>query len=43
VSHVTRRVAYIGLHGFWPVEKLAELTGGPTGCGVVARGGCLFA
>ena len=28
---------------FWPVEDLAELTGGPTGSGQVARGACLFA
>ena len=28
---------------FWPVEELAQLAGGPTGCGEVARGGCLFA
>ena len=27
------------MEGFWPVEKLAD---GPTGCGEVARGGCLF-
>jgi len=29
--------------GFWPVKNLAELAEGPTGCGKVARGGCLFA
>jgi hypothetical protein len=29
--------------GFWPVEDLAELAEGPTGCGEEARGGCLFA
>jgi hypothetical protein len=31
------------VHGFWPVEELAELADGPTGCGEVARGGCSFA
>ena len=29
------------MRGFWPVE-LAELADGPTGCGAVARGGCVF-
>ena len=43
MSHVTRRVAYIAVHGFWPVEKLAEMTDGSIGCGGVARGGYLFA
>jgi len=28
---------------FWPVEVLAELADKPTGCGEVARGGCIFA
>ena len=28
--------------GFWPVEEFAQLADGPTGCGAVARGGCLF-
>jgi len=31
------------VHGFCPVEVLAQLADGPTGCGDVARGGCLFA
>ena len=31
------------MHGFWPVEELAELADGPTGRGEVARGGCSFA
>jgi hypothetical protein len=31
------------VHGFRPVEKLAELAAGPTGCFEEARGGCLFA
>jgi len=30
------------VHGFWKAEDLAELADGPTGCGEVARGGCLF-
>ena len=30
------------MHGFGPVV-LAELADGPTGCGEVARGGCIFA
>ena len=34
---------YSAVHGFWPAEELAELADGPTGCGEVARGGCLFA
>jgi hypothetical protein len=42
MSRVTRRVAYIAVHRFWPVEELAELADGPSGCGGVARGGCLF-
>ena len=28
---------------FWSAGDLAELADGPTGCGEVARGGCLFA
>ena len=28
---------------FWPLEELDELAAVPTGCGEVARGGCLFA
>jgi len=35
--------AYSAVHGFLPVEELAELADGPTGCGEVTRGGCLFA
>jgi len=31
------------MHGFWPLEEIAELADGPTGCTEVARGGCLFA
>jgi len=31
------------LHGFWPVEDLAELANGSIWRGAVARGGCLFA
>jgi hypothetical protein len=31
------------MHGFWPVEGLAELVDEPTRCDDVARGGCLFA
>jgi len=31
------------VHGFWPVEVLAELANVPTECGEVARGGCIFA
>ena len=27
------------MHGFWPVEALAD---GSTGCGEVASGGCLL-
>jgi len=42
MTRVTRRVAYIAVRDFWPVEKLAELLDGPTGCGEVARSGCLF-
>jgi len=32
---------YSAVHGFWSVE-LAEPVTEPTGCGKVARGGCLF-
>jgi hypothetical protein len=31
------------VHGLWPVEELAKLADGPSGCGNVARGGCLLA
>jgi hypothetical protein len=31
------------VHGFWPVEELAELADGPIEYGEVVRGGCLFA
>ena len=34
---------YSAVHSFWSVEMLAKLADGPTGCGEVARGGCLFA
>ena len=27
----------------WPVDELMELADRPTGCGTVARGGCLLA
>ena len=30
------------MRGFWPVEDLAQLADGPTGCGELARGGCLI-
>ena len=33
---------YSAVHGFWSVE-LTEPVTEPTGCGEVARGGCLFA
>jgi hypothetical protein len=42
-SKFIRNFFYSTVHGFWPVEVLAELADGPTGCGEVARGGCLFA
>lgn len=31
------------MDGFWSVEELVELVDGPTGCGKMARGGCLYA
>ena len=31
------------MHDFGRWKELAELADGPTGCGEVARGGCLFA
>jgi hypothetical protein len=34
---------YGTLHCFRPVEESAELADGPSRCGEVARGGCLFA
>jgi hypothetical protein len=36
-------LGYSAVHGFRPVEDLAELLDGPTGCGEVAKGGCLCA
>ena len=33
-------VLYSMLFRFWPVEELAKLADGSTGCGEVARGGC---
>ena len=35
--------AYSAVHDFWLVEELAELADGPTGCGEVTKGRCLFA
>lgn len=35
--------AYSVMHGFWLVEELAELADGPTGCGEMIKGRCLFA
>jgi len=35
--------SYSAVNGFWPVEKFAELADGSTGCGEVAKDGCLFA
>jgi hypothetical protein len=32
---------YGAVQGLWPVEELAQLANGPTGCSGVARGGCL--
>ena len=37
---IMANVRYIALYDYWPVEELAELAYGPTGCGEVARGGC---
>jgi len=34
---------YSAVHGFLPVEELAELAHRPTGCGEVTRCRCLFA
>jgi len=31
------------MHGFWPVEEVADLVGRPTACGEGVRGGHLFA
>jgi len=41
-SKIIRNFFYSTVHGFWPVEVLAELADGPTGCGEVAMGGCIF-
>jgi hypothetical protein len=38
-----RGTCYSAVHGFWPVEELAELAEGPTVCGEVGKNGCLFA
>ena len=34
---------YSAVHGIWPVEELAKLAGGPTGCGELTRDVCSFA
>ena len=34
---------YSAVHGFWPLEKQAELAEGPIGCGALASGRCLIA
>jgi hypothetical protein len=34
---------YSTVIGFWSVEEVAELVGGPTGRGELARSECLFA
>jgi hypothetical protein len=41
-SKVIRNFFYSAVQGFGPVA-LAELPDGATGCGEVARGGCIFA
>ena len=33
---------YSSLRRFWPVEDVAEVADGPTGCDEVARGGCSY-
>ena len=33
---------YSAVYNFWPVEDLEELADGPTGCGELARGGCVL-
>ena len=35
-------MSYSAVHVFWPVGSFAEQADGSTGCGEVARGGCLF-
>ena len=40
---ITQNLWYSAVHYFWPVQELAELADGPTGCGEAARGGCSFA
>jgi len=40
---VERDKCYTAVLRFWSVQNLAELADEPTGCGEVARGGCLFA
>ena len=37
-----KEIQYSAVRGIWPLEEWAELAAGPTGCGEVARGGCLF-
>ena len=43
LAKCTRSLLYSTLRRFRPVEESAELADGPSGCGEVARGGCLFA
>jgi hypothetical protein len=42
-TQLERPVLDSAVHGFWPLEELAELTDGPTGRGEVTSAGCLFA
>jgi len=42
IGHLIDSYSYSAVKGFWPVEEFAELVDGSTGCGEVARGGCLI-
>jgi len=42
-KHRTECTLYSAVNGFWPVEELAEVADGSTGCGEMARAGCSFA
>jgi len=30
------------VHGFWPADEFVDLVDRPTGCGKVARRGCVY-
>ena len=43
VSFTPSMTLFSAVYDFWRVKEIVELANGPTGCGEVAKGGCLFA